>query len=222
MAATAETFEVPAQKASLHEAARKRYRQKRMLFFQELAARVRKPAQILDVGGTVEFWKGQVPPGMSVTVVNLFEQAGAEGIRTLVGDGCNLQQFAENSFDITFSNSVLFLVGSAERQELMAKEIRRVGRRYFVQTANRNFFLDWRTLVPFFHWLSPGVQAWCFQRMAVGRYKRAASPEVAWDWATRVRDLTRRQLRQLFPEGTIKAERVLGLTKSFMVHHGFE
>ena len=104
----------------------------------------------------------------------------------------------------------------------MASEIRRVGRRYFVQTANRGFPLDWRTLVPFFHWLPPSAQAWCFQKIPVGRYKKCPNQNVAMEWATRVRDLTGSELRELFPGGTTISERFFGFTKSFMVHNGFD
>jgi hypothetical protein len=90
-----------------------------------------------------------------------------------------------------------------------------------VQTANRNFPLDWRTLVPFFHWLPASAQAWWFQRTPVGRYKKARTAAEAVEWATRVCDLTASECKTLFPEGTIVRERVAGLTKSFMVHHGF-
>lgn len=187
-----------------------------------LASRVPMPARLLDVGGTTDFWRDCLPAGLSVTLLNVFDQRPAKGMEVLVGDGCDLSRFESNSFDIVFSNSVINLVGKWKRQQQMANEIRRVGCRYFVQAPNRGFVLDWRTLVPFFHWLPPSVQAWCFQRIPVGRYQRVPDVKQAFELATRVRDLTRCELSELFPEGTIVPEKVLGLTKSFMVHHGFE
>jgi hypothetical protein len=193
-----------------------------MDFFLRLVATVPRPTTLLDVGGTTGFWLGHVPEGFSLTLLNVFEQGAEGGMEILVGDGCDLRRFADRSFDIVFSNSVLCLVGGWERQQQMAQEIRRVGRRYFVQTANPGFPLDWRTLVPFFHWMPPAAQARCFQRMPVGRYKKARTAEEAWVWATRVRDLNCSQLQHLFPGGTIARERFFGITKSFMVHSGFE
>lgn len=198
-----------------------RFRERRMKHFLKLASSVPAPATLLDVGGTTDFWRGCIPDGFSLTLLNVFDQEPLNGVQILVGDGCDLARFNDKSIDLVFSNSVLCLVGGWEHQQQMASEIRRVGRRYFVQTANRDFPIDWRTLVPFFHWLPPSIQAWCFLRMPVGHYKKCRSPDQALELATRVRDLTRCELHDLFPEGTTMSERVFGFTKSFMVHHGF-
>jgi SAM-dependent methyltransferase len=193
-----------------------------MEVFLRLAGHVPRPARVLDVGGTPSFWRGRIPDGFSLTLLNLVAELPLEGLRVITGDGCDLSRFQNNAFDIVFSNSVLGHVGDWERQQQMAREIRRVGRRYFLQTPNQRFPLDWRTLVPCFHWLPPSVQAWCFQRMPVGRYSRVHDADLALHLAARIRNITRLELEKLFPEGTIVSERICGLTKSFMVHHGFE
>ena len=192
-----------------------------MEVFAGLARGVPKPASLLDVGGTVDFWRGCIPDGITVTLINLFDQQPLDGMKVLVGDGCDLSRFKDGSFDIVFSNSVICLVGGPQRQRQMASEIRRVGRRYFVQTANQRFPLDWRTMVPFFHWLPPVAQAWFFRRVSVGRYKKTETAEVAMELATRVRDVTFSECKALFPEGIFVRERFVGMTKSFMVHYGF-
>jgi hypothetical protein len=206
----------------LHNSVSRRFRNQRMMHFLGLAAHVPRPAQLLDVGGTTEFWRDRIPEGIVVTLINLFDQEPLSGMQVMVGDACDLGRFASNSFDIVFSNSVLCLVGGWERQQQMASEIRRVGRRHFVQTANQGFPLDWRTLVPFFHWLPATAQAWFFRRVSVGRYRRAANATEAKELATRVRDLKLSELKLLFPESDIVPERVCGLVKSFMVNYGFE
>jgi len=195
-----------------------RFRDQRMKLFLKLIGRVPTPATLLDVGGTVDFWRDRIPEGFSLTLVNVFEQEPLEGIKVLVGDACDLTDFESQSFDVVFSNSVLGHVGGWKKQQQMASEIRRVGCQYFVQTPNQRFFLDWRTLVPFFHWLPSSVQAWCFQRFPVGRYKRVLKADLALELATRVRNVNAVELHNLFPDGTIVPERVFGLTKSFMVH----
>lgn len=197
-------------------------RHARMKIFLRLVANLRPPIRMLDVGGTKEFWQGHVPDGVRLTLLNIFEQEPLEGGEALVGDACDLSRFPKGSFDVVFSNSVLCLVGDWNMQQKMAQEIRRVGKSYFVQTANQHFPIDWRTMVPFFHWFPPRIQTWCFQRMPVGQYQRVQTQEEAYQLAVRVRDLNRSQVKQLFPEGKIVNEKIFGFTKSFMVHHGFE
>jgi hypothetical protein len=206
-----------------------RARRKRFALFKNLASPSLEgvsAVRILDVGGTQQYWSQFGLPrldGVEVVLFNIFPQDSvAPPFRAIVGDGRDLSRFRDKEFDIVYSNSVLSLVGTFTDQSQMAREIRRVGRRYFVQTPNRFFVLDWRTLVPFFHWLPAAAQAWCFQRFRVGIYPRLPEPITALHHATRVRDLTASELRELFPGATVVRERVFGLTKSFLIHAGFE
>ena len=143
-----------------------------MRLFLDLARCVSRPATLLDVGGTVTFWHGRVPDGFAITLLNLFDQDPVDSVKVMIGDATSLTRFESDSVDIVFSNSVLGHVGDWARQQQMASEIRRVGRRYFVQTPNQGFPLDWRTMIPFIHWLPAEMQAWLFQRIRVGRYPR--------------------------------------------------
>ena len=52
------------------------------------------------------------------------------------GDGRNLSNFGDKTFDIAHSNSVLEHVGNWEDMHRFAGEIARVGRKYFVQTPS--------------------------------------------------------------------------------------
>jgi hypothetical protein len=193
----------------------------RMALFSELIVPIVRPLSILDVGGEVEFWRGRVPARTVVTVLNTFAQEPAKQISVMIGDGCNLSSFSAKSYDIVFSNSTLAFVGSWDHQRALANEIRRIGRRYFVQTPNQEFWLDWRTLVPFFHWLPPTIQARIHTLTRVGRYRRVPKLVDAYYLATRVQDVTAKEMRILFPEATLVRERLFGLTKSFVAHYGF-
>lgn len=189
-------------------------------FLQALKACGRSPV-VLDVGGTLAYWKSfDFPQGVTprIVLLNTFAQESGQ-FEALLGDARDLSRFADRQFDIVFSNSVIGHVGGFSDQLLMASEVRRVGSRFFVQAPNHAFPIDWRTLVPFFHRLPARVQAWCFLRCRVGRYQRAKDAGEAWEWATRVRNLRRHELAQLFPGATVLEERVLGFTKSFIVHN---
>jgi ubiquinone/menaquinone biosynthesis C-methylase UbiE len=177
-------------------------------------------SRILDVGGTYAYWQ-TVPfdewQADEIVLLNVTAEDVPAPFVSIAGDARDLSRFADQSFDLVFSNSVIGHVGTFADQQQMAREIRRVGRRYILQTPNHYCPIDWRTLVPGFHWLPAEAQAWCFRRMRVGTYPKADSDATAWEWATRVRNLTRRELASLFPDGRIATERIAGVAKSFVV-----
>ena len=87
---------------------------------------------MLDVGGTDKSW-WFVEWNGKVVRCNLDTNAASQGLR-VTADGCHLP-FADQSFDVAFSNSVIEHLGSFERQVQFAAEFRRVARRYFVEEA---------------------------------------------------------------------------------------
>jgi len=128
--------------------------------------------------------------------------------------------FRDKSFDVVFSNSVIEHVGDPLRQEQFAREIARVGVRYFVQTPNRWFPVEHHLLTPLIHFLPPR-----WQRRLVNKF-------TIWEWIARprpdqrafflehylrdIRLLDSRAMRRLFPGARIIRERFLGLTKSLI------
>jgi len=196
------------------------FRRRRFRVLSELCAQYsHRPVRILDVGGTPAYWEEMdaAPIGhVQIVLLNISTSPLPPPFLALVGDARALP-FRDKEFDIVYSNAVINLVGGPSDQARMAFEIRRVGRSYAVQSPNRFFPIDWRTLVPCFHWLPAAVQAWCFRHLHVGLYPRVPDEKRARWLATRVRDVSRRELIQWFPEGRIISERVAWLTKSFVV-----
>ena len=196
-------------------------RRRRNALLVRLLKPLKRPLSILDVGGTIEYWRTmELPSGSAsqIVLLNTFEQPANAPFEAVVGDACDLSRYNDRQFDLVFSNSVIGHVGSFSDQHRMAREIRRVGKYFFLQTPSHGFPLDWRTLVPFFHFLPAETQAWCFEHFSVGTYSRARSSAEALHLATRVRNIRRRELALLFPQANVVNERVLGLTKSFMIH----
>ena len=200
-------------------------RQKRFELLARLLREVHPPIRILDLGGTMDFWRvvdytrlGEI----QVTLVNVFAQDGLPpNFCSRVGDARCMACYGPGDFDVVLSNSVIGHVGSFEDQRRMAQEIRRIGQRYFVQTPNKYFPVDWRTLVPFFHLLPLHCRATLLHRLPIMPFGRLTPYSHSLEWAASVRNLTYRELRTLFPEATIARERVLCFTKSFMVSYGF-
>jgi SAM-dependent methyltransferase len=203
-----------------------RARRRRHRFFKGLLPVLDRPLEILDVGGVHDYWKraeDTAPLNANIVLFNVFSQSDLPAhFSSVVGDARDLSRYADRQFDVVFSNSVIGHVGSPQDQLRMAREIRRVGVRHFVQTPNHGFPIDWRTLVPGFHFLPATLQAWCFQRFPVGRYAKVDDWQAALELATRIRNIRKEDLPVFFPDSKVVCERFLGLTKSFMIHQGFE
>ncbi len=71
-------------------------------------------------------------------------------MRLVIADGRALP-FADNEFDIYFSNAVIEHVGSYENQRRFLSEACRVASKVFISTPNRWFPIDFHTLIPFAH-----------------------------------------------------------------------
>jgi hypothetical protein len=102
-------------------------------------------------------------------------------------------------------------VGDEERQAAFAREVRRVGRAYWVQTPSDRFPLEAHTGVPFYWSLSEASRT-----RLIARWRRQTP-----DWAyaiehTRVLDVGR--MRALFPDGELFVERKFGLKKSYTLY----
>jgi SAM-dependent methyltransferase len=182
------------------------------------------PVRILDVGGTPEFWSRALegaPARWTIVVLNLARPRTINPAVTLLrGDACRLP-FADGTFDVVFSNSVIEHVGTLEDQCRMANEIQRVGRRFFVQTPNRYFPIEPHFLLPLGQFLPKSFVAALLQRTNLGTIQRRPDPDLARAIVDEIRLLTLAEVRQVFPSATLYKERFAGLTKSFVAYGGW-
>ena len=203
-----------------------RFRQRRFAFFNSLLGSLPRPLSILDVGGTPSFWDTMSFPDDREFALTILNSAPAlpttrEFTRQVVGDARSMAQFAADEFDVLFSNSVIEHVGDRRDQLAMAREIRRTGRRYFVQTPNRFFPLEPHFLVPGFQFLPLETRVALVRRWKLGHMDRLPDPEQARDAVESVRLLSTSEMRGLFPGASIYEERVLGMTKSLVAYAGW-
>jgi len=201
-----------------------RFRQRRLRRFLALvdeAIAAKGTCNILDIGGKVAYWQALSPlwrdRACHITLVNLAGEAVPEGpFTSIAGDARDLGQFADLAFDLVHSNSVIEHVGPWRDQCRMAGEVRRLARRYFVQTPNFWFPIEPHFRAPFIHWLPEPWRAAIVSRRGCGFYPRAAS----YDEARRILDDARlldgKAMAALFPDAVIERERVAGLTKSLI------
>jgi hypothetical protein len=195
-------------------------RRKRFRRFLELVDRCpKRPLQILDVGGTEQFWEtmGYADCGHKITLLNLTSAPTRhENIVCMAGDAASMPQFGDDQFDIVFSNSVIEHLGSLERQRQMAGEVRRLAKRYFVQTPNYWFPIEPHFRFPGFQFLPVATRVWLLRHRALASYPRAETEQQARNYVDEIRLLKKSEVRALYPDAEILHERFLGLTKSFM------
>ena len=180
-------------------------------------------SHVLDVGGTIDLW--HLAPVTPALVLLNESRAAADigsGAPVVFGDGLALP-FADRSFDLVFSNSVIEHVGNHHDQEVFAREIARVGRSYWVQTPNRRFPVEQHLWTPGLHWLPRKAQRGLL-----------TYPITPWEWLTKpgiderkyyvshycesVHLLDAKQLSDLFPEASIVVERIFGWPKSLIAY----
>jgi hypothetical protein len=190
-----------------------RFRRRRMKRF--FAAMTPSPeVRVVDIGGTGQTWRDESEGGQfPVTLVNIRADGRVEGgrFRAVEGDGRSLP-FADNAFDIAFSNSVIEHVGTWDDQMAFALEARRVAQRLWIQTPARSFPIEAHLLAPYIQYLPKRVQ----HRIARWTPRGLMTPDVVHEIVDEVRLLTYREFQQLFPDCQILRERFLGLTKSYI------
>lgn len=184
---------------------------------------------LADLGGTLSFWEMNLPhlccrdrlaridifnleagPVRDLTVENV-------QVRIQPGDATCLNHIPDGFYDVAFSNSVIEHVGNLACQQRFAEEIRRVARRFVLQTPNRFFPLEPHFYVPFFAQLPLGLRAWLHQHFKLGWLEAEPDPLRAWIDCDQIRLLSHRELRLLFPFAGIHREFLAGLVKSFIV-----
>jgi hypothetical protein len=172
--------------------------------------------RILDVGGYAANWDG-VPIDSPVTCLNLQAPTTRlpERFTCCVGDGRYLP-FANDSFDLVFSNSVIEHLTTYENQGRFAAEIRRVGKQLFVQTPNRWFFIEPHFLTIFVHFLPRPIAKRVIRFASLRAWLRNGDTINLRQLADEVRLLSFREMLALFPDCEIHRETWCGLTKSFI------
>jgi hypothetical protein len=199
------------------------FRRRRMKTFFTLFSPTDQ-TQVLDIGGAPNTWlnESRDDARFTVTLVNLRypdSRLADDRFIPLSGDATDLP-FADTSFDIAFSNSVIEHMTTWERQQAFAREARRVAGKLWIQTPARSFPLEPHLLAPYFQYLPRGLQARLARHFTLWGLLTKPSPERVEEMLSDIRLLTYREMKQLFPDCRILRERILGLTKSYVAVRG--
>lgn len=199
------------------------WRSKRMNWFIEII-KPEKTDTLLDVGGYPGTWTARPPLVGRIDCLNVHpvEWSGAAAplhhITTLVGDGCALT-YPDHAYDIVFSNSVIEHVGTWEQQRAFAAEVRRVGKRLWLQTPAYSCPLEPHFMAPFVHWLPIPVRRRVLRWMTPWGWLEKPSQSRVDETIHYTRLLTKKQMTELFPDCTIVTERLLGIfPKSYVAY----
>jgi SAM-dependent methyltransferase len=139
-------------------------------------------------------------PELDVTGVDLEDRPQYPG-PFVQADATRRLPFEDGAFDLAYSNSLIEHLPPADRAAFAA-EVKRVARRWWVQTPAFGFPLEPHALLPFAHWLPPALRR-PYWRLGVAG---------AWEEISLLR---RGDLTALFGEPVI-AERLGPLAKSWI------
>ena len=155
-------------------------------------------AQVLDVGcGRIGL--RALEPRLNITGVDLAARPDYPG-PFVQADATEGLPFADGEFELVYCSSVIEHVPPS-RRVAFAREIRRVGRGWFVQTPAWSFPLEPHALPPFAHWLPVGLRRPYWRFGAAGEWEEISL-------------LKRVEVEALF--GPALPERVGPLTKSWI------
>lgn len=174
-------------------------------------------AEVLDVGGSSLNW-GYLKIKPPVTLLNIRpaeSKDASEQFQYVLGDGCALK-YADKSFDLAYSNSVIEHLGDWEKQVRFAAELRRAGRQIWMQTPAKECPIEPHYLTPFVHWLPRAWQRRILRNFSFWGIVERPSQEKVDAMVDEVRLLSKREVRELFPDCQIQIEWFLCFPKSYI------
>ncbi len=169
--------------------------------------------KILDLGGTP--WSSFCSDLVrcEVTYLNLYPEAIVLPQLTqphhhYVCADARCIPFADQYFDIVFSNSLIEHVGNFAAQTQVAQEIQRVGKAYWIQTPYKHFPIEPHYNFPFYQYLPERWQRRIHHTWPFSWVKKHGLPfeEICL--------LDRQQMQQLFRKAHLYEEKLFFLTKS--------
>jgi hypothetical protein len=180
--------------------------------------------RILDLGGDPGYWSRLFDraflegSGVHVTTVNphVWEKSGDPMIEAVEGDACHMPQYADDSFDLTHSNSVIEHVGDWTKMEAFARESRRLAPCYYVQTPYFWFPIEPHFSSVGFHWRPEQWRAKALLKRKYGWSEKCDDIGAAMREVQDARLLDKTQFRFLFPDASYPDETIAGITKSLV------
>jgi ubiquinone/menaquinone biosynthesis C-methylase UbiE len=206
-----------------------RMRFKRNEWFRSKIDHLARPLTILDIGGLPAVWETinfVNRPDIQITLLNVPEVVASiehlvspfSNMTSVGGDARDMRQFRDQQFDVVYSNSVIEHVGNMDDMRRMASEMRRVGKRYFLQTPNRYFPIEPHFVFPMFQFLPFALQVYLVQHFDLGWMLKSVERTEAEEKVRSIQLLSRKEVRMLFPDAELGEEKFAGLVKSLLAY----
>lgn len=166
---------------------------------------------VLDIGGSYVFWLTIPARYRAMCRISLLNLPGSYGphfsdeelairdtVASLEGDARSMGQFADGSFDLVISNSVIEHVGNWMDMRAAAAEALRLGRHGWIQVPAFEFPIEQHYLAPLAHWFADPIQQRLLRLFNANFRRRDADQRYMGMY--HIRPLSRGQLRLLFPQ----------------------
>ena len=179
---------------------------------------------ILDLGGTEIYWLvgedliRKHRDRLHFTILNTEPQqiARRDLFSYVHASATEPDLFADRTFDLVHSNSVVEHFSGWAEMEIFARNVRRLAPRYYIQTPNYWFPYEPHFRFPGFQYLPESVRVRLMMKRSLGFFQRIEDRAVAEDIVQHHRLLSTRDMRRLFPDAEILHEKFVMLNKSII------
>ncbi|MEK8016869.1 MAG: methyltransferase domain-containing protein [Candidatus Parabeggiatoa sp.] len=122
----------------------------------------------------------------------------------------NHLSFDDDEFDVVFCSAVLEHVGDQNAQQAFVQEALRVSKKFFFTTPNRQFPIDFHTMIPMIHWLPQSKHQWILSKLGYDFWAKTENLNL----------LTPKAVLNLFPSPTttLYKYRLFGLPSNLILH----
>ena len=177
--------------------------------------------RVLDLGVTPDrtlaesnYFEQAYPFKSSITAASIedatFLETAYPGLKFVQIKGGDLP-FPDDYFDVVYSSAVIEHVGDRRAQQHFVSEILRISKRFFITTPNRQYPLEFHTVLPLVHWFPQPVHQ---------KILRALGKDF-WSHTENLNLLTPGSLRALFQPCSsldIYKYRLLGLPSNLVAY----
>lgn len=173
--------------------------------------------EVLDVGGSYIFWSTIPQHYRAMCTIRLLNLPGAyelmdtdgyaeirNSVESLTGDARSMPEFSDGQFDLLICNSVIEHVGNWNDMQSAATEAKRLSGHGWIQVPAFEFPIEQHFLTPLAHWFADPIQRRILKLF--NKTFRGRTNDEMFMSMYHTRPLSRWQMRQLFPDATLRSE----------------